>query len=156
MPFEVMNSHMSDGPREAGPAMLRGLQCRCPACGTGRLFGRYLKVQPVCHDCGEELFHERAHDFPAYVTMSIVAHVVLLGVVLAEQHANWSYELHFMTWIPLTIVLTFAIMQPIKGAIVGYQWARRMHGFGGGDEALADRIAISRQQKDRATKDLST
>ncbi len=134
MPFEVMNSHMSEGPRDVWPSLSRGLRCRCPACGLGRMFGSFLKVKPVCEHCGEELFHEQADDFPPYITMSIVAHVVLLGLVLVEQHAEWSMTQHMLVWPALTIALSFALMQPVKGAVVAYQWARRMHGFGGGDE----------------------
>jgi hypothetical protein len=25
-------------------------------------------------------------------------------------------------------------MQPLKGAVIGFQWANRMHGFGGEDD----------------------
>jgi hypothetical protein len=40
-----------------------------------------------------------------------------------------------MLWGPLTIGMSLALLQPIKGAIVGVQWACRMHGF---NPALAD------------------
>jgi uncharacterized protein (DUF983 family) len=150
MPFEVMNSHMSDGPREAGPAMKRGFFCRCPACGQGKLFKKYLKTQPVCENCGEELFHEQAHDFPPYITISIVAHVILMGVVMVEQNVEWSMETHMLVWLPLTVILTFLLMQPVKGGVIGYQWARRMHGFGGGDDEIASRKARDERLKDRA------
>ena len=35
--------------------LLRGLRQRCPNCGQGALFGRYLKINPVCSACGLEL-----------------------------------------------------------------------------------------------------
>jgi uncharacterized protein (DUF983 family) len=35
--------------------------------------------------------------------------------------------------VPLTIVLSIALLQPVKGAVVGLQWANYMHGFGGKD-----------------------
>jgi uncharacterized protein (DUF983 family) len=132
MSYEVLNGAGAPQERDAGQAMKRGLRCRCPACGEGRMFRSFLKVAPACERCGEDLSHERAEDFPPYITISIVAHVVLLGVVLAEQHAEWPMWLHFAIWPALTIILTFALMQPIKGAVVAYQWARRMHGFEGG------------------------
>ena len=31
----------------------------------------------------------------------------------------------------LTIVLSVALLQPVKGAVIGLQWAFYMHGFGG-------------------------
>jgi len=38
----------------------------------------------------------------------------------------------------------------VKGAVVGYQWARRMHGFGGDDEILLTK-AQGAKTKDRTT-----
>jgi len=34
-------------------------------------------------------------------------------------------------WAALTIVASLALLPRVKGALVGYQWALRMHGFGG-------------------------
>jgi uncharacterized protein (DUF983 family) len=151
MPYDITTSRMSVGHREAWSSIKRGFSCKCPACGTGSMFGRYLKVTPVCEACGEELFHEEAHDFPPYITMSIVAHIVLLGVVLAEQHAEWPMWVHLAIWPALTVILTMALMQPVKGAVVGYQWARRMHGFGGNDEVILARAEPSTKAKDRTS-----
>jgi uncharacterized protein (DUF983 family) len=30
---------------------------------------------------------------------------------------------------PSTLALSAALLQPFKGAIIGWQWAKRMHGF---------------------------
>ncbi len=149
MPFDITTSQMSVGPRDAWPAIKRGFCAKCPACGTGAMFGAYLKVKPVCETCGEELFHEQAHDFPPYITITIVAHIVLLGVVLAEQHGDWPMWLHMAIWPALTVMLSLVLMQPVKGAVVGYQWARRMHGFGGDDEALLTKAQQGTKAKDR-------
>jgi len=37
-------------------------------------------------------------------------------------------------WIPLTLVVSLLVLPRIKGALVAYQWALRMHGFGGETE----------------------
>ena len=39
--------------RDIKTAMLRGLRQKCPACGKGPLYGKYLKVTDVCPVCGE-------------------------------------------------------------------------------------------------------
>ncbi len=149
MPYDITTSRMSVGPREAWPAIRRGFANTCPHCGKGRMFGAYLKVNAVCEACGEELFHEQAHDFPPYITISIVAHVILMGIVTVEQHAEWPVWLHMTVWPLLTIVLSLALMQPIKGAVVGYQWARRMHGFGGDDDGPPGRSQREARARDR-------
>jgi uncharacterized protein (DUF983 family) len=151
MPFDITTSRMSVGHRDVWPSIKRGFGCKCPACGTGAMFRSYLKVSPVCETCGEELFHEEAHDFPPYITISIVAHIILLGVVLAEQHAEWPLWVHMATWPALTVLLALALMQPVKGAVVAYQWAQRMHGFGGDDEVILGRTEHKPKSKDRTS-----
>jgi uncharacterized protein (DUF983 family) len=38
--------------------------------------------------------------------------------------------------VPITLVMTIGLLQPTKGAVVGLQWALRMHGFSGKPELL--------------------
>jgi uncharacterized protein (DUF983 family) len=115
--------------REVGPAALKGIAGRCPACGRGRLFERYLKVADHCPACDEALHHQRADDAPPYVVISIVGHIVV-GLMLAVEVA-WHPPiwLHMSLWLPLTVILALALLPPVKGALIGMQWALRMHGF---------------------------
>jgi uncharacterized protein (DUF983 family) len=46
--------------------------------------------------------------------------------------------LQLAIYLPLTLVLSLALLQPVKGAVVGVQWALRMHGF---DDNAPDDIA---------------
>ena len=62
--------------RPTKPAIMNGLRCRCPNCGQGKLFDRYLHVADTCPNCGEELFHHRADDGPAYLVILLVAHII--------------------------------------------------------------------------------
>jgi uncharacterized protein (DUF983 family) len=119
-------------PRDLGSAVRRGFIGRCPNCGKGRLFRAYLKVVDACTVCGEDLHHQRADDAPPYITMLIVGHIVVAGVLAAEE--AWPQSpmwLGAIVWIWLTFVLSLLLLPRVKGALVGYQWALRMHGFGG-------------------------
>jgi len=117
-------------PREAWPAVRRGLACRCPNCGEGRLFGRFLKVVEACDHCGAELHHHRADDFPPYLTIFVVGHVVVGAMTIASTETDWPDWVHMAIWPALTLLLSLLLIQPLKGAVVGFQWAKRMHGFG--------------------------
>ena len=115
--------------RDWKQAMKRGAMCRCPNCGEGAMFARFLKVSPRCNTCGEQLDLHRADDMPPYVTIMIVGHIVV-GLNLAfEQGADWPLWIHMTIWPLLTVILTLSLMQPVKGALIAYQWALRMHGF---------------------------
>lgn len=115
--------------RNLWSALWRGARCRCPNCGEGRLFSSYLKVAPTCARCGEALHHHRADDAPPYLTIMVVGHIVvplLMWVELRYEPVLW---IHFALWLPLTLGLCLALLPPIKGMVVGLQWALRMHGF---------------------------
>jgi len=120
-----------DNPRDPYAAMLRGLRGQCPNCGRGRLFRAFLKVADHCPACGEALHHHRADDAPAYFVILIVGHIVVPLALVVETAFAPPYWVHFSLWLPLTLFLAIGLLQPIKGAIVAYQWAHRMHGFGG-------------------------
>ena len=116
--------------RAAWPAIRRGLLCRCPNCGEGRLFGRFLKVAGSCDRCGAEFQHHRADDFPPYLVIFVVGHIVVGAMTMAATEADWPDWVHLAIWPALTLILSLLLIQPIKGGVVAFQWAHRMHGFG--------------------------
>lgn len=125
-----------DHDRDARPvrhlmtAMKRGFMGRCPHCGEGRLFKSFLKTVDRCEMCGEEMFHHRADDLPAYLVVLVVGHVVVGAFMGFEATSTLSTWQHLAIWIPLTILSCLVLLRPIKGAVVGLQWANYMHGFG--------------------------
>jgi uncharacterized protein (DUF983 family) len=110
-------------------SMLRGALLKCPACGIGAMFRRYLKVADACPRCVEEPHHQRADDAPAYFTIVIVGHIVVSLVLAVEMAYRPPVWLHMAMWLPLTVILTLLFLPSVKGALVGLQWALRMHGF---------------------------
>jgi uncharacterized protein (DUF983 family) len=116
-------------PRSVSAAMLRGFRCRCPNCGQASLFRAYLKVIDRCPVCGEDYSHQRADDAPPYFVMLITGHVIVPLVLLLEVAYSPPLWVHAVIWGPLTVAMALGLLQPIKGAIVGWQWANRMHGF---------------------------
>jgi uncharacterized protein (DUF983 family) len=96
------------------------------------MFRAYLKVADRCPVCGEELFHHRADDFPAYLVILIVGHIVVAFALAVETAFHPAYWVHLVLLGPLILGLTLGLLQPVKGAIVAIQWAGGMHGF---DEA---------------------
>jgi uncharacterized protein (DUF983 family) len=115
--------------RNVWSALKRGWRGRCPNCGQGSLFRAFLKVRDECPVCHEAFHHHRADDAPAYFVILIVGHVVVSMVLAVETEFAPPLWVHLALWIPLTLGLSLALLQPIKGTIVALQWAWRMHGF---------------------------
>lgn len=134
--IEIQANTVGNGPakRSVHNAMAKGLAHRCPNCGNGKLYHRYLKVVDKCGHCGEELHHQRADDAPPYITIFIVGHIVVGGILALEQAYAPDTWVHLVIWLPLLLVLCLAILPRVKGVFVGLQWALRLHGFGGVDE----------------------
>ncbi len=112
-------------------AIGRGLHGKCPACGQGRLFGKYLKPVANCAACGEDYTHQRADDFPPYIVIILLGHILAPIAVFVEMTYRppmWTY----MTFgSALIVLLALLLLQPVKGGVIAHQWALRMHGFEG-------------------------
>jgi uncharacterized protein (DUF983 family) len=116
-------------PTGAGQALWRGFRGRCPACGEGRMFRAFLKVADECPKCGEELHHHRADDFPAYLVIVIVGHILVPIILAVETEIAPPVWFSMTLWPAAALAMTLSLLQPVKGAVVAIQWFGGMHGF---------------------------
>ena len=124
--------------RSIKQSMWRGFNLRCPSCGQGRMMSSYLKVAPICDHCGEDFSHQRADDAPPYFTIIVVGHLVIPLVWLVERYYEPPMLPQMILWPLVITALSLWLLPRIKGAIVGLQWATRMHGFGGEIDAVQE------------------
>ncbi len=115
--------------RPSSDAILRGVRKRCPACGEGRIYRAYLKVNDACPSCGEELHHHRADDAPPYFTIVIVGHAIVPLVLTVERMFAPAIWLQASIWTLITFALCVILLPMVKGGLIGLQWANYMHGF---------------------------
>jgi len=115
--------------RDVWTALKRGFRCRCPRCGEGKLFRAFLKVDDHCSVCGLDFTPHRADDLPAYLVIVIVGHIVVPAALWIETNYAPAVWLQLTVYLSFTLVASLALLQPVKGAVVGLQWALRMHGF---------------------------
>ena len=90
----------------------------------------YLTVRQECPVCGTELHHHRADDGPAWATIVIAGHILAPAMLIVYQ--GWRPEAWQMAvgFSIAFVALELYLLPRIKGAFVGLQWAKRMHGFG--------------------------
>jgi len=115
--------------RDVWQAMARGLRCRCPNCGEGKIFRAFLKVADKCSECGQDFSGHRADDLPAYLVIVVVGHIIVPIALWIETNYAPSMLLQLAFYLPFTLIASLLLLQPVKGAVVGLQWAFRMHGF---------------------------
>ena len=133
----IAPNQIDEAERPLGRALMNGWRCKCPACGSGPLLRGYLKVRESCSVCNEELFHQRADDGPAYLTILIVGHLMapLLMFVFVKYRPEPATL--FTIFSIGTVALSLYLLPRLKGALVALQWAKRMHGFSRSSTAAA-------------------
>ncbi|WP_054002286.1 DUF983 domain-containing protein [Shimia sp. SK013] len=126
---QTLNHISVDEDRPLKPALKRGWRRKCPNCGTGPMLKDYLKVRDHCSVCKQELHHHRADDGPAYLTILIVGH--LMAPLLHIAFVKWRPEplILFTVFAVGCVALSLYLLPRLKGCVVAFQWARRMHGF---------------------------
>ena len=119
--------------RALWPALRRGFRCKCPNCGSGPLLKSYLTVRDACPVCREDLSGHRADDGPAYLTILIVGHLMAPLLYIAFVQFRPEPLVLFTVFALGCVTLSLYLLPRLKGAVVAFQWARQMHGFGDDD-----------------------
>lgn len=99
-----------------------GLSGRCPRCGEGRLFKGFLSVGERCANCRLDYSFADAGDGPAVFVILIIGFVVVGLALWMEVSLNPPLWLHFLLWIPLTLVLSLVSLRLIKGLLITLQY----------------------------------
>lgn len=115
--------------RPLKPAILRGVRLKCPNCGAGPLMKSYLKTRDSCAVCNEELFHHRADDGPAYMTILVAGHILAPMLLVVFTIFRPDPLLMAIGFIAVFVTLALFLLPRFKGMFVAIQWAKRMHGF---------------------------
>lgn len=129
----MSNSHFPPSteslPHSFRSAVARGLRGRCPRCGDGGLFRKWLKPRDACPACALDLRPQRADDFPAYIAIFVTGHLLApVIIMLASDFALTTIQMALVVF-PLALLSLFATLQPAKGAVIAAQWWNGMHGF---------------------------
>ena len=102
-----------------------GLKGRCPRCGEGRLFSGLLSVQPRCGVCKLDYSFADAGDGPAVFVILIIGFIVVGMALWLETSYGPPLWVHFLLWVPLTLVLALTALRLIKGVLITLQYANR-------------------------------
>jgi uncharacterized protein (DUF983 family) len=102
-----------------------GLKGCCPRCGKGKLFSGLLGIAPSCDNCGLDYSFADAGDGPAVFVILIIGFIVVGLALWMEVSVNPPLWLHFILWIPLTLVLSLGALRLIKGLLITLQYANK-------------------------------
>ena len=105
-------------------ALRAGLTCRCPRCGVGALFeaGLTLVVRERCAHCGLDFKFIDTGDGPAVFAILILGFVVLGAALIVEFRLHPPLWVHALIWPPVTLLLAFGLLRPMKAMMVALQY----------------------------------
>lgn len=115
--------------RPFAPALARALRGRCPACGEGAMFAKFLKPACACTHCGQRWDQHQADDFPSYIVILLLGHILVPLMIEVNSALAIPLGIQAALWPTLALLLAAALIQPAKAAVIAFQWSRRMHGF---------------------------
>lgn len=103
-------------------SVLRGLACKCPACGRGKLFSGYVGLRPRCSGCGLDYAFADTGDGPAVFVILLAGFVVVAAALIVEVKYHPPFWVHAALWIPLVLVTTLVPLRAMKSLLIALQF----------------------------------
>src|ERR1700733_1809929 len=103
-------------------SVLRGLACKCPRCGEGRLFTGFLNLRPACTQCGLDYAFIDAGDGPAVFIIMIAGAIVVACALIVEVKYAPPLWLHAVLWLPLILATTLLPLRAMKSLLIALQF----------------------------------
>src|SRR6185312_3724630 len=100
----------------------RGLRCRCPRCGKGRLYDGFLTLRPRCEACGLDYSFADSGDGPAVFVILFAGFVVVFAALITEVMFQPPLWVHALLWVPLILIVTLLPLRPMKGLLIALQY----------------------------------
>lgn len=103
-------------------SVLRGLACRCPRCGEGKLYAGFLTLRPACDACGLDYAFIDAGDGPAIFIIMIAGFIVVGSALAVEIKYQPPFWVHAALWGPLILATTLLPLRAMKSLLIALQY----------------------------------
>lgn len=109
--------------RALGAPLLKiGLLGLCPQCGARTLFHRVASFRAACSQCGLDFSSFDVGDAAAPFLIFLVGTVVVVGAIWLELSRAPPWWVHALIWIPLTLLLTLALLRFAKAVLAAQEY----------------------------------
>lgn len=103
-------------------SVLRGLACKCPRCGEGKLFAGFLALRPRCEACGLDYAFIDTGDGPAIFIIMLAGAIVVTCALIVEVKYRPPFWLHAVLWLPLILATTLLPLRAMKSLLIALQF----------------------------------
>jgi uncharacterized protein (DUF983 family) len=111
-----------DAPTTVTQSALRGIACRCPRCGQGKLYAGFLNLRPACDVCGLDYAFIDAGDGPAIFIIMLAGAIVVTAALIVEVKYQPPFWLHAALWLPLIAATTLLPLRAMKSLLIALQF----------------------------------
>ena len=113
---------MNDTPPTLSESALRGIACKCPRCGKGRIYSGFLTLRPSCEVCGLDFAFMDSGDGPAIFMIMIAGAIVVGAALIVEVKYQPPFWLHAALWLPLIAATTLLPLRSMKSLLIALQY----------------------------------
>lgn len=114
------------GPTSALPvppsAVQVGITGCCPRCGKASIFHKLIVFVPRCPACGLDMSQFNVGDGAASFLILIVGAIVTGLAMWLELSRSPPWYVHVLLWLPLTLILSIALMRIAKGLLLALEF----------------------------------
>jgi uncharacterized protein (DUF983 family) len=112
----------ADTPPTVTESALRGIACRCPRCGKGKLYAGFLTLAPRCESCGLDYAFIDSGDGPAIFIIMLAGAIVVACALIVEVKYQPPFWVHAVLWLPLIVVTTLLPLRSMKSLLIALQF----------------------------------
>ena len=113
---------MNDTPPTLTESALRGIACKCPHCGKGKIYSGFLTLRPSCEACGLDYSFMDSGDGPAIFMIMIAGAIVVGAALIVEMKYQPPFWLHAALWLPLILATTLLPLRSMKSLLIALQY----------------------------------
>jgi uncharacterized protein (DUF983 family) len=117
-----LKNQVEQRPTTLAEAVFRGLGCRCPRCGGGKLYAGFLRLAPRCEACELDYAFIDSGDGPAIFIIMIAGAIVVACALIVEIKYQPPFWVHAVLWLPLIIATTLLPLRPMKSLLIALQF----------------------------------
>ena len=123
LPQGVGKGKMPDQPLPTlTESAIRGLACKCPRCGKGKLYAGFLNLRPNCDACGLDYAFIDSGDGPAVFIIMLAGAIVVGCALIVEAKYRPPFWLHAVLWLPLILATTLLPLRAMKSLLIALQF----------------------------------
>lgn len=109
-------------PATLSQTVMRGLACKCPRCGEGKLYAGFITLAPRCDVCDLDYAFIDAGDGPAVFIIMIAGFIVVGAALVVEMKYQPPFWVHAALWGPLILATTLLPLRSMKALLIDLQY----------------------------------